>query len=727
MFEQIVLSLVAAISLIAGLLVLRGSGSGMFVRAPFFCICLALTVWALSLGWFLSATSAETLDVSSRLFYISAAVFCPLMVVFALGFPRGVISTGQKTLIYIALTAAVTFTIHIALTPQFIIDMAAYQPGSAIDVSRVHIHAGSYILFALFFIAFFVLAMVIAIAKWQKARGRERSQIKAFALGMIVASVPGFIVDLYLPSLGNYSLVWAGPLAILLFLGVIAYSIVRFGMFDIRAAAARTMAYVLLIGTLAGVYFVAAYVLSQMMFSGQSKTEVSLSPINIFLALLLAFIFQPIKHFFDQLTNKLFYHGEYDSETFFREFGRILFFDTDLQLLLKQASVYLATNLKAERVFFYITDRGVYGRSGTQKLRMPADDIGHIAKYYRLHHESPEVIVTDAVKDEELGRILLSHQVQITLPLMLQNQAIGYLFLGDHKSHGYTARDLRTLESVANELTIAVQNSLSVEEVRELNETLQHRVEDATRELRESNRQLQRLDEAKNEFISMASHQLRTPLTSIKGYLDMLLEGDLGRVTATQRSVLSEAFLSSERMVGLINDFLNVSRIQTGKFILELRDSDLSGLVQEQVQGLEVMAKQHELAFTQHIAKDVPHTAVDIDKIRHVVMNMLDNAIYYSKPGSTIEVSLTKKQSDIFFKVKDTGIGVPKQEQSQLFGKFFRASNARKKRPDGTGVGLFLAKKVIAAHGGEIIFESVEGQGSTFGFRLPIRDAQPDT
>lgn len=598
---------------------------------------------------------------------------------------------------------------------------------SGVDVIQPIPGPGIIIFFA-HFVCLLLLCLWRLAHEYAESDGAKRKQVRTLIIGIIPAVILAPVTSIILPMVFEQTrLVPLSPLYIIFFLLSVAYAVLRHGLFDVRLAAKRTAGYVLSIGAMAGLYILLAQLISWIFFRGVMSNGVGLSPINIFLALLLAFIFQPIKHFFDQLTNKLFYHGEYDSETFFREFGRILFFDTDLQLLLKQASVYLATNLKAERVFFYITDRGVYGRSGTQKLRMPADDIGHIAKYYRLHHESPEVIVTDAVKGEELRRILLSHQVQITLPLMLQNQAIGYLFLGDHKSHGYTARDLRTLESVANELTIAVQNSLSVEEVRELNETLQHRVEDATRELRESNRQLQRLDEAKNEFISMASHQLRTPLTSIKGYLDMLLEGDLGRVTATQRSVLSEAFLSSERMVGLINDFLNVSRIQTGKFILELRDSDLSGLVHEQVQGLEVMAKQHELAFTQHIAKDVPHTAVDIDKIRHVVMNMLDNAIYYSKPGSTIEVSLTKKQSDIFFKVKDTGIGVPKQEQSQLFGKFFRASNARKKRPDGTGVGLFLAKKVIAAHGGEIIFESVEGQGSTFGFRLPIRDAQPDT
>ena len=120
------------------------------------------------------------------------------------------------------------------------------------------------------------------------------------------------------------------------------------------------------------------------------------------------------------------------------------------------------------------------------------------------------------------------------------------------------------------------------------------------------------------------------------------------------------------------------------------------------------------------VAPDVPHILADGDKIRQVVQNMIDNAIYYSKPATTIDIMLAKAGKNIVFSVKDTGIGVPESEKSGLFSKFFRASNARKKRPDGTGVGLFLARKVVLAHGGDIIFWSKETKGSIFGFRLPI-------
>ena len=269
-------------------------------------------------------------------------------------------------------------------------------------------------------------------------------------------------------------------------------------------------------------------------------------------------------------------------------------------------------------------------------------------------------------------------------------------------------------------MVIAIENALAVQEVKDLNESLEQRISAATKELRRSNAELQKLDEAKDEFISMASHQLRTPLTSIKGYISMIMEGDVGKVSKDQAHLLEEAFISSERMVRLIGDFLNVSRLQTGKFVIDKHPVDLAKLVESELEALESNASSRNLTFVYKKPANVPLLDLDENKIQQVIMNFADNAIYYSKESSKITVSLKVSGDWAEFKVKDTGIGVPKEQQERLFNKFFRATNARQQRPDGTGVGLFLAKKVIDAHEGEIIFSSTENKGSTFGFRLPI-------
>jgi signal transduction histidine kinase len=206
----------------------------------------------------------------------------------------------------------------------------------------------------------------------------------------------------------------------------------------------------------------------------------------------------------------------------------------------------------------------------------------------------------------------------------------------------------------------------------------------------------------------------------------MVLEGDAGKITGMQRQLLGEAFTSSERMVHLINDFLNVSRLQTGKFILEMHAVDLAKVTAQEVESLQTTAHAHDLKLNYRVPDYFPVLYVDEGKIRQVLMNFIDNAIYYSPESTTINVTLTVEEGFAVLKVKDTGIGVPQAEQAHLFTKFYRASNARKQRPDGTGVGLFLAKKVIVAHGGNMLFSSVEGEGSTFGFRLPIKKLSAD-
>lgn len=576
--------------------------------------------------------------------------------------------------------------------------------------------------YGILLVLFIVFITAIISRGLLKLKGFPLRRLQAVGAASVIVVPMVMLFSFVLPvTTGIFAFTEFGLTPIVIFVAIMYYSVIRHRLFDVRLAAMRTFTYTLLVVVLASIYFVLAYLLSAIILKSDTSASASIDPANIVLALILAFLFQPIKQFFDQLTNQIFYRGRYDSGSFLRGLGKILSFDTDLRALLGSAGRYIGENLKSEQVFFYIKGRGIYGAYGTRKSVFPDEDLDILVEYYKKYHELPDAMVAGSVVDESVEKLLASHKAVIALPLILQENVIGCLFVGEHKGRGYTSHDVRVLESISNELTIAVQNSLSVEAIRDLNETLQRRVDEATKELRASNRQLQRLDEAKNEFISMASHQLRTPLTSIKGYLDMMLEGDLGKISSTQRAVLSEAFLSSERMVILINDFLNVSRLQTGKFTIERHESDLAATVSEQASMLTVFAKQHDVKLDVKISKDLPTMSVDIDKLRQVVLNMMDNAIFYSKPGTTAKIRLEKHGGSVTFTVKDTGIGVPQDEQSGLFGKFFRASNARKRRPDGTGIGLFLAKKIVLAHGGEIIFESTEGKGSTFGFTIPIR------
>jgi len=214
----------------------------------------------------------------------------------------------------------------------------------------------------------------------------------------------------------------------------------------------------------------------------------------------------------------------------------------------------------------------------------------------------------------------------------------------------------------------------------------------------------------------MASHQLRTPLTSIKGYVAMVLDGDAGSLNNTQQQMLQQTFISSQRMVYLISDLLNVSRLKTGKFHIDAKLMKLSDLVESELSQLHDEIQVKDLKLNVILPKNEVEINVDEMKTRQVLMNFVDNAIYYTPKGGSIIVELKQNKDVTTFTVKDSGIGVPEDQQKKLFTKFFRADNARKVRPDGTGLGLFMAKKVIEAQGGEVLFSSNINSGSLFGF-----------
>ena len=291
------------------------------------------------------------------------------------------------------------------------------------------------------------------------------------------------------------------------------------------------------------------------------------------------------------------------------------------------------------------------------------------------------------------------------IKLTARHKLVGVLMVGFVAPVEQVSQETRLLDRVSESVGVALDNKLLFEENKHV-----------LRQLKVSNAKLRALDEAKDDFVSMASHQLRTPLTSVKGYISMVLEGDAGKLNDTQRKLLEQSFFSSQRMVYLIADLLNVSRLKTGKFIIEPSPVNLAEVVEQEIGQLKETAAGKSLTIDYEKPKDFPTLMLDETKTRQVIMNFADNAIYYTPNGGHIKVEVINKPSTVELRVTDDGIGVPKAERHHLFTKFYRAGNARKARPDGTGLGLFMAKKVVLAQGGAIIFESEEGKGSTFGF-----------
>jgi len=248
-------------------------------------------------------------------------------------------------------------------------------------------------------------------------------------------------------------------------------------------------------------------------------------------------------------------------------------------------------------------------------------------------------------------------------------------------------------------------------------------IERLARDLERANIELKRLDRAKSEFISIASHQLRTPLSIIKGYISMIREGSYGKVSPEIGTTMNKVYLSNERLIKLVNDLLDLSRMESGRMKYEFAEMDLKALVDSIVDEFQLPAgdKGIKIGRAPSQSSGFPKVFGDAWKLRQVIFNLIDNSLKYTNTGS-IEIKLEKEDDSLKLSVKDSGIGMSQETADAVFHKFVRGGkDASRANAGGTGLGLYIAKRIVDDHKGEIWAESEgEGKGSTFFVTLPI-------
>lgn len=223
------------------------------------------------------------------------------------------------------------------------------------------------------------------------------------------------------------------------------------------------------------------------------------------------------------------------------------------------------------------------------------------------------------------------------------------------------------------------------------------------------------------EVVSVVSHQLKTPLSVIKGYLEVLISEELGNLTEKQREYLEDALENTNQMINLVRDILDVARIEAKEMKMNQKSTDLTRIVETVVKEFSFFARAKNCELSLEIAEKIPVMNIDPLKIKQVVSNLISNAIAYNKRKGKVKVSLFKKWRRIVFCCEDTGIGIADKEKSKIFTKFYRSDRALVHETAGSGLGLFISKAIIEKSGGRIWFESKKDKGSTFCFSLPVR------
>ena len=233
--------------------------------------------------------------------------------------------------------------------------------------------------------------------------------------------------------------------------------------------------------------------------------------------------------------------------------------------------------------------------------------------------------------------------------------------------------------------------------------------------------QIMMANKIKSEFVSIVSHQLKAPLTGMRWASDVLTSNKIGELNDKQEEYLKDIQESTSRMIRLVNDLLDVSKIESGKMEIRLQDVDLKEIVEISIKELTSFARANNVEFVVDIERGTGKIKTDPIRIKMVIQNFIDNAIKYtsSKKG-VVKVLLENKAKNIYCSVEDNGLGISKVEQARIFDKFFRGSGMAKKQTIGTGLGLYIAKAAIESSGGKIGFKSEKQKGSTFWFTLPI-------
>lgn len=311
----------------------------------------------------------------------------------------------------------------------------------------------------------------------------------------------------------------------------------------------------------------------------------------------------------------------------------------------------------------------------------------------------------------------------IIVPLTIREKSIGVMIAGNTKTYKKPSEsDIEILSLLANQLVQSMENAKLYEQLWKAYQELEERVKERTRELEEANKALQKLNQMKTEFVSAVAHELRTPLTSIKGYATILSSGRLGEVRKEQKERLERINKHSHELVNLINDLLDIARIEAGKTIMKIEEINLNEVLKDVEEIISPQAEEKKLRFVIDNRDRIEKIYADKIHLERVLVNLLGNALKFTPENGEIGIRVKKEEENaVLFEIYDTGIGISEKDLDKIFDEFYRADNPINRERKGTGLGLSLVKRIIDAHGGKIWAKSKPGKGSQFFFTLPLR------
>ncbi|MCK4554518.1 hypothetical protein KAU19_06210 [Candidatus Parcubacteria bacterium] len=578
-----------------------------------------------------------------------------------------------------------------------------------------------YHFYLFYFFGYSIYSSYLLYSRFKVSAGVRRQQIKYILVGMALSFIGGstnyFLwYNINIPPYGN---IFASSYVIL---G--AYAIVRHRLLDIKIVLRKSSVYLTSLSTIL-IFAVSAQYVFYRFF-------VKISVWADFIILILSISFFPLMNkYYYRLANKYFFTSLYDTQTVIMKLSDKLRATMDLKKIYKFISdaFIRSFHTKAVGVLLYNEKAGSYmleynkGFSFGKKKKFV-----FLKQLKKMCESQSDSIIIEELRHssykqyKEIINKLDNFKIEVLSPLNIKGKNIGFIALGAKESRDiYNNEDLQVLRIASAQVAIVMENAILYEETKKFNVKLKKEIKQATAELRSANAKLKKLDTAKSDFISIASHQLRTPLTVIKGYISMLIEGAFGKLNDKESDSLKKVYESNERLIKLVENLLNISRVESGRLKFDFKKEQLEKVAASVMEELSSSAKKKGLMLNyEKPDKPLPKVKIDETKIRQVILNLIDNSIKYTQKG-LVNVSLKHVGSDVRFCVSDTGMGISAEDLPKLFKRFSRGKDVSLINANGSGLGLYVSKIMAEAHKGKIWCESEgKGKGAKFCFTIPI-------
>jgi PAS domain S-box-containing protein len=351
-----------------------------------------------------------------------------------------------------------------------------------------------------------------------------------------------------------------------------------------------------------------------------------------------------------------------------------------------------------------------------------------LPSFNKLMHEKGVIMSPDVTTlSEDLSKALLAREIKsvFILPITVNNEFYGYItFSETREKRDWNYSDIIFLTTVSQIISEAFERKIADEQLKKRNEEIENStrlIMNINKDLKTALEEQKRLEKLKTEFLSVTSHELRTPITPMKAQLQMVLGEYFGTLTKEQRSSLEMILRNATRLDHLICDILDISKLESGNLKLVISSSDLNELVKNAVETLKYNADEKNIALEVEY-ESVQLMSLDKDRITQVIMNLITNAVKFTDPGGRITIRTIKDKDKAIVEVTDSGIGMKEEDMKCLFTPFFQVDSSRSRNHEGTGLGLAICKGIVINHGGEINVRSIPGKGSAFSFTLPYNE-----